>query len=667
MAAILSPTKASRDTRNNPAAVDALNPPPPLPSLMITRDVGRQWSDSRPRPSAVSGLHGLAPTLDAVSNAREVVGDQLLVLPDSGLERNGGMSLSCSQYAGSWNAPLFGAQSAFFSQHSTPTLNPHEFSPVSFSSGRGDLIAMPLDYGRPTRSSSNASSSWAISTAGSDSDSSLASDEEQEDMSTELDARISSVVNAPPRGPCSKTWSLPPRTRRKRKTAPEDSTKKRHRKSGSTRRRGPFKDDRKRQNTALTRRLKGCIRCRMMRIRCEPDNEDVQGDCLTCQRAHQSKAPSIRKLPCLRWIITDVSLYREQDMPCQLFSKRWQSMDLIDITDWASSETKTITLSQIHVDAPYEVQVRKFVPTEGDMLETAWLSGHYVKRHRMPQYALADMEGAAKVLKWLTSKYVGQYIVATTGHLDLLIWDTYYFAFRYQAKAKYAAQPLREKALIEDCLKFWVGCRKISNPEHIYSYETLGGTPVNDPNSPFHAMVPMPGIMIAQMECIMYTRVLRPLSSRVLSGLKDLIMENKREHWLTIYLTLFILLHSCAMLTRRDWETAREYALQDVYANLVSIQGMQNGMHNMLAHFHYLNKGVMPFHLTHDEKALRDLAAAANLDNHELEFVKRTSELVNNPGRVARMAEIRTNRKYGDDLFWVSQLYDPEWAPGPTA
>lgn len=178
--------------------------------------------------------------------------------------------------------------------------------------------------------------------------------------------------------------------------------------------------------------------------------------------------------------------------------------------------------------------------------------------------------------------------------------------------------------------------------------------PVNDYNSPFHAMVPMPGIMIAQMECIMYTRVLRPLSNKVLSGLKDLIMENKREHWLTIYLTLFILLHSCAMLTRRDWETAREYSLQvclrsninckramltqhattqDGYANLVSIQGMQSGMRTMLAHFHYLNKGVLPFHLTYDEKALRNLALAADLDSDELEFVKKTSELVNDPAR----------------------------------
>jgi hypothetical protein len=133
----------------------------------------------------------------------------MLALQDFGLERHGEMSLSCSQYTGPWNGPLFGAESAFISQHSTPTLKLHNLSPVSLSSGRGDSIAMPLGYGCPTRSSS-ACSSWAMSTAGSDNDSSIASDEEQEDMPAGIEEKSLSVVNAAARGPCSKTWSLPP-------------------------------------------------------------------------------------------------------------------------------------------------------------------------------------------------------------------------------------------------------------------------------------------------------------------------------------------------------------------------------------------------------------------------------------------------------------------------
>ena len=56
-------------------------------------------------------------------------------------------------------------------------------------------------------------------------------------------------------------------------------------------------------------------------------------------------------------------------------------------------------------------------------------------------------------------------------------------------------------------------------------------------------------------------------------------------------------------------------------------------MQTALAHFHYLNKGVLPFHLTYDEKSLRSLATAADLDSEELEFVKETSQHINHPAR----------------------------------
>src|SRR4051812_7988844 len=85
---------------------------------------------------------------------------------------------------------------------------------------------------------------------------------------------------------------------------------------------------------------------------CEPDMDNIHGPCLVCRNA---SALVVSQLPCLRWIITDSSLYREQNMPYQMFSQRWKSMDLVDIQDWVSSETKTIVLSQIYLDAPYTV------------------------------------------------------------------------------------------------------------------------------------------------------------------------------------------------------------------------------------------------------------------------------------------------------------------------
>lgn len=53
----------------------------------------------------------------------------------------------------------------------------------------------------------------------------------------------------------------------------------------------------------------------------------------------------------------------------------------------------------------------------------------------------------------------------------------------------------------------------------------------------------------------------------------------------------------------------------------------------MLAHYHTINKGVLPFRLTADEAGLRELSKAAGMDEEQVEFVKRTSALIQDPRR----------------------------------
>ncbi|SPQ27182.1 dc7b8959-bb24-4bdd-88c8-e08b8e00ba17 [Thermothielavioides terrestris] len=391
-----------------------------------------------------------------------------------------------------------------------------------------------------------------------------------------------------------------------------------------------------------------------------PEPVGSRGPCMNCLAL---TVPVIRKLPCLRWIITDSSLYREQSKPYQLFSTRWQSMDLVDIDTWASSEVRRIRLSQIYLDAPYEVEVREFVPVEGDMLEEKWTSNGVTRSHRIPRYALADMEKSAAVLQAFIQDNIARYICGTVGQSDELIWQTYFFAFRHAQSAKTPT----ERELVLNAFRFWVACRKTSNPEHILGDDKLGGEPVNDPSSVFYGRVPMPVIMIAQMECILYSRVLRPVHKKLLDQLNFLVKENKRQYWLTLYLTLFILLHSCAMVSRRDWETARQYNLRDEYCNHESISKHQSGVNVMLAHFHYLNKGVHPFRMTYDAAGLRKLSNAAELNDTQLAFVKLTSHLLREPSRVAEIASVRARRDFNHDLYWVAQLYEENWVPGPTA
>ncbi len=187
--------------------------------------------------------------------------------------------------------------------------------------------------------------------------------------------------------------------------------------------------------------------------------------------------------------------------------------------------------------------------------------------------------------------------------------------------------------------------------------------------------------MVAQFECIHYTTFLRPWSKAVLKQLNDLVLAKKREYWLTIYYAMFVLLHSCSMITRRDEETARQYAMKTHYANPDSIRAHHSGAQTMLAHFHFINKGVIPFSLPHTKAGKQELAKAADLDDEQVDFVWRTSRMVNDPVRgrfsiprpnlsnkanmdqAATMRWVRERGMVGHDLYWVSMLYDREWKP----
>jgi hypothetical protein len=170
-------------------------------------------------------------------------------------------------------------------------------------------------------------------------------------------------------------------------------------------------------------------------MQCVPDPEDLNGECLTCKRI---TGPTLCKMLCYRYIVTDASLYREQKAPYQVYTKRWQSMDIIDIpaSDWASSDTRTITVSPNHVHAPFKFAVREFIPAQGDLLEERWMTATGPKRIAIPRYALADMHKAANAMKDYIEQYTWKFIGVTIGDLDQLLLETYHMAFRHIGNAK---------------------------------------------------------------------------------------------------------------------------------------------------------------------------------------------------------------------------------------
>ncbi|OJD30106.1 uncharacterized protein BKCO1_6600048 [Diplodia corticola] len=484
-------------------------------------------------------------------------------------------------------------------------------------------------------------------------------------------------------GPCSNLWTVPKAGRGNRAGASRGAGKKRKRLSPEDQTdarptsRGPFQDSAKRLETAETRQKGACVRCFMQKIRCEINPQNPDGACKTCLQLKQS----ITRLPCLRYKITDASLFREQKAPNPFYSKRWDSMEIKDISGWASERTKTIKLTHGFGQAEYTLELREFQPVEGDLLEEVWYDGLTRKAHPIPPYAIANMSQAAREITRYVENSIAVFVVGTVGEHDPsfpFLWQTYWMAFRHA----HESPRYEERTLLLDALRLWVTSRMTSLPEWIGSDEKVG-TRVEDRSSPYYGTVPVAPVICAQLEVITYSQLQRPLRKRVLDGLAQMMRVNDRRNWFTIYLTLFILLHSCSMTTKRDQEYATQMAMTSRYANPKSISEHHVGMMTMLAYFHYCNKGRVPFELASDPAKAAELAAVAALNEDQMAFVRQTAEWIKakrkNPifqqllltGIDLRIGDhvkrIREEKDCGDHYYFISQLFDADWRPTATA
>ena len=218
-------------------------------------------------------------------------------------------------------------------------------------------------------------------------------------------------------------------------------------------RRGGFRDQRRREETAETRKLKACVRCRMQKIRvsslssystkqqlttcskCEADTNDPHGVCQTCKSVSKQK---IYTLPCVRYRITECTLFRKGKGPGLDFTSRWPKMELKDITDWASTEVRLIKVKSDVCDVPLQLFVRKFNPHPRDSLHRSWMDDKTKKFWKTTPYAIVNMSTAQSTMRDYITKNVFRcvdYFLKTQSG-DELVKQTYKFARRYMERVQ---------------------------------------------------------------------------------------------------------------------------------------------------------------------------------------------------------------------------------------
>ena len=116
-------------------------------------------------------------------------------------------------------------------------------------------------------------------------------------------------------------------------------------------------------------------------------------------------------------------------------------MDLVDMTDWASDDIRTILISQVSDDAPFALVVRRFIPREGDRLEKRWHKDGVERRFPVPPYAIVNMKEAAESIDTMITHNQHLYLDnllkrRSEDHSGDFLWQTYMFAFYYPKQVK---------------------------------------------------------------------------------------------------------------------------------------------------------------------------------------------------------------------------------------
>jgi hypothetical protein len=261
---------------------------------------------------------------------------------------------------------------------------------------------------------------------------------------------------------------------------------------------------------------------------------------------------------------------------------------MVEIDEWRSTEVKVITVTQdVLGGSTFDIPCREFIPVEGDSLQRTWKKNGVTQYYPRAPFAIANMKETGKAVQHFVASNVGSSVKHYINvKNDKLLRTTYAMAYAMVFRPHrftevslmrlllYVGMPLKAsltmilqnedaRSMLREVFQLWVAIRMESQSERICGKETLGMEPqFFDAECNTYGTNSITPMMSAQIELITTTRNLQPLKQSVLRRLQRLISANQFRNWFPVYLCLFILLHSCSILTLDENRAARKYGLQ---------------------------------------------------------------------------------------------------------
>lgn len=256
-------------------------------------------------------------------------------------------------------------------------------------------------------------------------------------------------------------------------------------------------------------------------------------------------------------------------------------MKLKDISDWESPELRTILVQSDVCETPLKLVVRKFIPIPTkDSIHRSWVDHRKgIKKFKITTpYAIVNMRNAVQDMREYVAANVFNCMEYFLRGSDQLIKETYEFARKYMQRVEVNLKSIRpaqlgkkltmgfqsneERKLLGNFFRLWFATRRTATTEHIVGPDTLDMEPeTEDTSYPLLGKIPLPPVMIQQLDMVLTLGILDPLRKQVLEDLQKLALVMNPRNWMTIYLITFMSLHSCAKITAENYHNARKHGL----------------------------------------------------------------------------------------------------------
>ncbi|KAI1204573.1 uncharacterized protein F4807DRAFT_465484 [Annulohypoxylon truncatum] len=406
----------------------------------------------------------------------------------------------------------------------------------------------------------------------------------------------------------------------------------------------------KREWTSKTRKLK-----------CDADPANESGECLKCQSVNPDSKKVIHRLPCLRWKLAEIVLYRDGGLG---LTKRWSGVKMKDLAprDWVDNRIRTITVIIGCRRAPMQLSVRKFTPTNGDVTWKHWVDAQGIRRRiEIEPYALANVWETARQY----AKYVTNYaLIAVAEYAD----DPDHHVDDVRNTLQQKGDEVNHFQFLMQYFCLWFATRNMLGSAILVGDETLDMEPVKDEGCPYHGKVFIPRMIPAQFDSIGHEAILASLRKQVLDGLWKMMASKNPRDFFIIYLVVFMLLHEISITSRDRFRRARDNSLDPNRYDLeLFVEKLQEGANIILSHWHYYKRDVNDFMTKTDsradykEKKKGEKAVWSELDSDEMEFLVETRQAY-----VEKEEQRSAPMEFEDDLYFVSQMFEEGWRPKPT-